>query len=306
MSLAKARKPGRRKRRRGIGQQLRSLRRNLSTIARLAEEGGFSALPRQRYRQLLVIQELYRQQHWMYTPRCHRIADRMVSISQPHIRPIVRGKAGCPVEFGAKISVSVVDGISFVDHIRWDAYNEAVDLVPQIEAYRRRFGHDPASVHVDQIYRTRANRRYCASRGIRLSGPPLGRPRTVSEATAEQVKQDRQQAQDDACARMAIEGKFGQGKRRFGLGRLVAKLAGTSETMIHVSFVVMNLELLLTQAVLAWLSAWWQAWRSGWNGLLGAKGLLQPTYFRDDCKDGPEALGGRGLNSSWEVQRILQ
>ena len=179
LRVAKARKPGRQKLRRGIGKQLRYLRRNLHTIASMAQEGLLVSLTRQRYRQLLVIHELYRQQLWMYTHRCHRIADRLVSISQPHVRPIVRGKAGTLVEFGAKISVSVVDGVSFVDRISWDAYNESVDLVEQIEAYHRRFGHDPASVHVDQIYRTRENRRYCASRGIRLSGPPLGRPRTT-------------------------------------------------------------------------------------------------------------------------------
>jgi hypothetical protein len=282
LRVAKARKPGRRKLRQSIGKQLRYLRRNLGTIAIMAQEGRLVALSRTRYRQLLVIHELYRQQMWMYTHRCHRIADRLVSISQPHVRPIVRGKAGTSVEFGAKISVSVVDGVSFVDRISWAAYNEAVDLVQQIQAYHRRFGHDPASVHVDQIYRTRENRRYCASRGIRLSGPPLGRPRTITEATAEQVKHDRQQAHDDTIARMAIEGKLGQGKRRFGLGRLMAKLALTAETMIQVSFLVMNLEHLLTRAVVDWLCSWCQTWRSAWNGLLGVCGLQMPARVRDD------------------------
>jgi len=257
----------------------------------MAQEGLLVALPRHRYRQLLVIHELTRQQLWMYTHRCHRIANRIVSISQPHVRPIVRGKAGTSVEFGAKISVSVVEGVSFVDRISWDAYNESVDLEPQIDAYRRRFGHDPASVHVDHIYRTRENRCYCASKGIRLSGPPLGRPRRVREATAEQVKHAHQQAHDDATARMAIEGKFGQGKRRFGLGRLMAKLARTSETMIHLSFLVMNLEQLLTRAVFSWLASWWQGWRSTWNGLWGAWWLQIPTTFQDDRVSG---VGDRG------------
>jgi IS5 family transposase len=293
LRVAKARRPGRRKLRQGIGKQLRYLRRNLSSIAVMAQEGRLVALPRTRYRQLLVIQELYRQQLWMYMHRCHRIADRLVSLSQPHVRPIVRGKAGTSVEFGAKISVSVVDGVSFVDRISWDAYNESVDLVQQIDAYRRRFGHDPASVHVDQIYRTRENRRYCAGRGIRLSGPPLGRPRIVSEATAEQVKHEHQQAHDDATARMAVEGKFGQAKRRFGLGRLMAKLALTSETMIHISFLVMNLEHLLTQAVFSWLLSWWQACRSMWNGLLGPWRLQMPTTFRDERVSGVVIRGGR-------------
>lgn len=293
LRVAKAKKPGKQKLRKGIGKQLRYLRRNLGSIAVMAQEGLLVALPRKRYRQLLVIQELYRQQLWMYTHRCHRIADRLVSISQPHVRPIVRGKAGTPVEFGAKISVSVVDGVSFVDRISWDAYNESVDLVQQIDAYRRRFGHDPASVHVDQIYRTRENRRYCASRGIRLSGPPLGRPRTITEATAEQVKYDHQQAHDDTTARMAIEGKFGQGKRRFGLGRLMAKLALTSETMIHVSFLVMNLEHLLTRGIFSWLSLWWQGWKSMWNSLLGAWWLQMQTNFLDHRVYGIEVRGAR-------------
>ena len=96
LRVAKARTPGRRKFRQGIGKQLRYLRRNLATIGKLAEEGLLVTLPRKRYRQLLVIQELYRQQRWMYTHRCHRIADRLVSLSQPHVRPIVRGKAGTP------------------------------------------------------------------------------------------------------------------------------------------------------------------------------------------------------------------
>ena len=126
------------KARQGIGKQLRYLRRNLSTIASLAHEGLLVTLPAKRYRQLLVIQELYRQQLWMYTQRCQRIANRMVSLSQPHVRPIVRGKAGTPVEFGAKLSVSLVDGVSFVDRISWEAYNESMDLVQQIDAFRRR------------------------------------------------------------------------------------------------------------------------------------------------------------------------
>ena len=291
LRVAKSKKPRSQQLRQGIGKQLRYLRRNLGTIAGMAQESLLVTLPRQRYRQLLVIQELYRQQLWMYTHRSHRIADRLVSISQPHVRPIVRGKAGRPVEFGAKISVSLVEGVSFVDRISWDAYNESVDFVAQIEAYRRRFGHDPASVHVDQIYRTRENRRYCHSKGIRLSGPPLGRPRQVTEATAEQVKQAHHQCHEDATARMAIEGKFGQGKRRFGLGRLMAKLAITSETMIQVSFLVMNLEHLLVRVGSFLFAAWWPSWRNTGKGLLLARWLKRKADYRDRSNCGVEARG---------------
>jgi IS5 family transposase len=293
LRVAKARKPGRKKLRQGIGKQLRYLRRNLGSIAAMAQEGLLVTLPSKRYRQLLMIQELYRQQLWMYTHRCQRIANRLVSLSQPHVRPIVRGKAGTPVEFGAKISVSLVEGVSFVDRISWDAYNESLDFVQQIDAFRRRFGHDPASIHVDQIYRTRENRRYCDSRGIRFSGPPLGRPRTITEANAEQVQHDKQQAYDDAITRIAIEGKFGQGKRRFGLGRLMAKLALTSETMIQISFLVMNLEHLLSRVVFSWLGAWWQGWLFAKKVLLVAQGNTMHRDFRDRSAWGSESREAR-------------
>ncbi|NEQ48267.1 MAG: transposase [Leptolyngbya sp. SIOISBB] len=99
-----------------------------------------------------------------------------------------------------------------------------------------RFGCYPVSVHVDQIYRTRANRAWCKAHGMRLSGPPLGRPKAAEKtATTAQVKQD-------AAIRNGVEGKFGQAKRRFGLARVMAKLASTAATSIAVTVLVMNLE----------------------------------------------------------------
>jgi len=248
LRVAKAKKPGKKKIRQGIGKQLRYLRRNLITISLMAEAGLLVHLKTPQYRTLLVIHELFRQQQWMYENRSHRIANRIVSISQPHVRPIIRGKAGSDVEFGAKVSVSLVDGMSFVDRISWEAYNESGDLVEQIETYRRRFGHDPSSVHADKIYRTRENLRYCKSRGIRLSGPPLGRPKKLRSQNAEQLNEEKRVRRRDETDRIAIEGKFGQGKRRFGLSRIMAKLAITSEVMILVSFMVMNLEIALSKA----------------------------------------------------------
>ena len=95
-------------------------------------------------------------------------------ITQPHIRPIVRGKAGKPVEFerggrcfasslsnhavGAKLSVSCFENYVFLDHLRWDNFNESGDLKTQVEAYKNYTGYYPSSVHVDRIYRTRENR----------------------------------------------------------------------------------------------------------------------------------------------------
>lgn len=233
-------------------QQLGYLKRNLQAIDRLLENPDalpLTELSHREYKNLLVCRELYRQQQQMYHQRTQRIDDRIVSISQPHVRPIKRGKAGRDTEFGAKLSVSVVDGFSFVDRMSWDNYNESLDLIGQIERYKERLGCYPESVHVDKIYRTRENRAYCKERGIRMSGPPLGRkPQNVS-------REEKKQAQADEAIRNRVEGKFGQGKRRFGLGRVMAKLAGTSAAQIVLTFLVMNLERALEWLflALAWL-----------------------------------------------------
>jgi len=259
LALIKQKSPGRKKIRKAIRKQLGYVGRNLKTIESMASEGLLPHLDKRLYRLLLVTQELYRQQLWMYQNKCHRIENRIVSLYQPHVRPIVRGKAHAPVEFGAKVSISLVDGFSFVDVLSWDAYNESGDLEGQIESYRARYGFYPESVHADKIYRTRDNRRYCKERDIRLSGPPLGRPKRVTESNKEELQAIKRQHRQDEIDRIAVEGKFGQGKRRFTLNRIMAKLAETSEAVILVSFIVMNLEKILSSILLCFLGVWHEA-----------------------------------------------
>ena len=57
----------------------------------------------------------------------------------------------------------------------------------------------------------------------------------------------KKQAQDDEKFRSRIEGKFGEAKRRFSLGRVMTKLSETSKTAIAITFLVMNLSTLLRQ-----------------------------------------------------------
>ena len=239
LALAKQKRASKTKIRMAVRSQLGYLNRNLKHISRLLDKVGFAPLSPQRHRQLLIISEVYRQQRKMWKCGEHRIDDRIVSCSQPHVRPIVRGKASASTEFGAKLSVSLVNGIGRVDHLSWDAFNESTDLVSQVEAYRNRHGFYPESVHADKIYRTRENRRFLKNLGIRLSGRPLGRPRVIV-APKERRLENRQYQQDERD-RIPIEGKFGQGKRRFSLNRILAKLPSTSECRIAMIFFVMNL-----------------------------------------------------------------
>jgi hypothetical protein len=240
LAASKQRRLSSKKRRKAIRKQLGFVKRNLKSV-RLLVEAGFSLLPlsKRQYQNLLVVSECYRQQQERYDTRASRIANRIVSIFQPHIRPIVRGKAGKTTEFGAKVSASLVNGYVCLETVSWESYNESLELIEQVERYKSRFGYYPESLHVDSIYRNKKNRAWCKEKDIRLSGPPLGRPKKNI------TKEEKKQAYDDQVVRNAIEGKFGQGKRRFGLGRIMAKLKVTSQSMIGIAFLVMNLERLL-------------------------------------------------------------
>jgi transposase, IS5 family len=243
LAVAKKKRPRINKIRKAIKQQLGHLKRNLSSIDGLIACGGcILAAGRHIYQKLLVVSELVRQQSILYHADSRSIPDRIVSLCQAHIRPIVRGKARCNVEFGAKISISVTgEGFAFLDRPSYDPYNEGEDLNAQAMAYRRRYGHYPEVICADQIYRTRSNRAFCQRHGIRLSGPRLGRPKNDPGLVAA----EKQQFIDDQRQRNAVEGKIGQGKRRFGLGLIREKLSATQGSTIALNVLVMNREKLL-------------------------------------------------------------
>ena len=239
----KKRKPGAQVRRKAIRKQLQYLKRNLKNLELLIGYVPSDIMDIGLLNQLEIIQDLYTQQKYMYEKSVNRVDNRIVSISQPHVRPIVRGKAGCPVEFGAKISMSLMDGFCFIDRLSWDNFNESGDFGMQVENYKRRYGCYPESVHADKIYLTRENRRLCREvYHCRLSGKPLGRPPIETEENREKINREKKQRTQDYIDRIAIEGKFGVGKRRYGMERIKAKLPVTSESEIFITSVMMNLD----------------------------------------------------------------
>ena len=218
--------------RKAIGKQLGYLRRDLAAIDSKLSLG--KSLTTRQTERLDTIRTIYEQQKYMYNNRTHSVPDRIVSVSQPFVRPIVRGKAGKPVEFGAKLDISVVDGWTRLEHCSFDAYNEAGNLQEMAERFREREGHYPSRILADKIYRNRENLSYCKEHGIRLSGPALGRPKKG---------EIRDKAQDyrDECERVEVERKFSLAKRKCGMGLVTAKLRETAAHVIAMSILVLNL-----------------------------------------------------------------
>jgi hypothetical protein len=203
-------------------------------------------LNKHQLKYLQVVNEVYRQQKQMHTNKVHSTLNRIVSIHQPHVRPMVRGKAGSDVEFGSKIGICVHNGLTYLDHLSWDSYNETEDLKISSENYKKRNGYYPAKINADQIYITRANRKWCKENHIILNGKPLGRP---TEQTKERIKELRKSVGERNC----VEGKFGQAKRWYGMGNIHAKLKTTSESMIGAIVVVLNLVRLVQQHVITFI-----------------------------------------------------
>ena len=237
LNLAKSKKRTRPKIRKAIKKQLNYIKRDLGYIDRYLKEG--KVLRIKDANRLAVIRVVFEQQETMYKEKKNSIPNRIVSLSQPYIRPIVRGKAKTPTEFGAKIDMSIDEnGMARLEKMSFDAYNESDVLIGAIKRYYERWKHYPEKVLVDQIYRTRKNLAFCKEHGIRISGPALGRPKKDPSAD---IKTEYQ----DAVDRIEVERGFSLAKRNFGLGCIWTKLDSTTRSSIALSIVAMNLHRLI-------------------------------------------------------------
>lgn len=157
LAFAKSRKHTAKKIRSALRRQLGYVKRDLGYLEQFMSDGY--AMTGKDIGLYLTIIRLYEQQQYMYDNRIHSVEHRIVSISQPWLRPIVRGKVKAPVEFGAKFDLSLDSEVyGRFEKISFEAYNESTCLIEAIERFKERTGYYPERVLADQIYRTRGNR----------------------------------------------------------------------------------------------------------------------------------------------------
>ncbi len=235
LNFAKCKKRTAKKIRKAIKSQLQYINRDLGYIAAFMAEDDV-VLSQKQMDRLNVIRELFEQQKYMYENRTHSVKDRIVSISQPYIRPIVRGKAKAPTEFGTKLDMSLDEqGFARLEKTSFNAYNEADVLIGAIERYHDRTGRYPERVLVDQIYRNRKNIAFCKAHDIRISGPALGRPK-------QQTLVEKKRAYADNTDRIEVERGFSLAKRCYGLGLIRTKLDTTTRSSVALSIIAMNVD----------------------------------------------------------------
>lgn len=211
------------------------IRRDVGYIVQFVQN-GVKLTEKQKNRMNLVT-TVYEQQRLMFESGTHSIPRRIVSLSQPWVRPIVRGKPHANTEFGAKLHISMVDGFARIERLDFEAYSESEDFWKAVYRYHDRYGRWPERILADKLYRNRQTLSFCKSHGIRLSGPALGKPPKAQELTRQLKKQEYQ----NGCDRNVVEGVFGTGKTAYSLGRVSVRLEQTTRYVIGAALLLMNL-----------------------------------------------------------------
>ena len=173
--------------------------------------------PEKYYQKRRVIRKVLAQQQEMFTTGTRSVPERIVSISKSYIRPIVRGKEVKKVEFGAKVNMIQVDGINFIEHLSFDAFNEGPRLINSIRYSRTLFG-KTTHVSADNIYATNANRKWCTSQHITTNFKRKGRAgkhEDHRQIIAAELRKER-------ATRM--EGSFGTEKQHYSLDKVKARI----------------------------------------------------------------------------------
>jgi hypothetical protein len=219
-----------------LNDQLEYLALAIERLKDLRAEVGFNPFDGIDWELFELICHIYAQQKEMYDNKTNSCEGKVLSLRQPHVRAILRNKAGAKFEYGQKLALSLVGGFVFIERQEWEPFNEGLTLKQAVYNYYNRFGCYPEAIMADKIYRNRANIEFCKKHGIRLSGPKLGRK------TEGQVEEETIQAYVDSCTRNAVEGATGVLKRRFGLDLIMCYTAHNAFVEAQLNVLAMNLQ----------------------------------------------------------------
>ena len=174
-----------------------------------------------------TITKVYRQQknHFKSGDSRESIPNRIVSVSKPYVRPIVRGKETKSVEFGAKCNNILIDGISFIEKLSFNAFNEGTRLKHCVSLAQKLTGEAVRKIGGDQGYSGNDNRTFCKENKIETSFTQKGRlgKNEVKNATKRELARIRA---------TAMEGSFGIQKEHYGLRKIAARIKSTEIMLI--------------------------------------------------------------------------
>lgn len=184
------------------------------------------------FEKLRIIKQVITQQHYLLTHKDAKLSDRILSLHKPYVRAIVRGKEIKAVEFGAKAHVLQVDGINYIEHLSYKAFNEGTRLRTSILKHRQLFG-KCSQWSADAIYATNKNRTYTTSLEITTNFVPKGRSK--NDPAEKQMK-----ALLNKERSTRLEGSFGTEKNYYGLAKVKARKQATEKLCIYFAVMTAN------------------------------------------------------------------
>mgnify|MGYP003411752080 FL=1 len=208
------------KKRRALTRSLLLLLDKLGGEVDRLEARHAATMTKDQYRRRATAKQIFAQQHG-YFHRGEKPKDRIVSMDRPYIRPIVRGKEIKPVEFGAKVNKFQIDGISFIEHLSFNAFHEGNRFQDTIFKAQRLTRTKTKLAGADAIYATNKNRRFATKYGIRTDFKRKGR-------AGKHEKQRSKLAGAITKERASrLEGSFGKDKEHYHLKRIRARTRAT-------------------------------------------------------------------------------
>lgn len=191
------------------------------------------ALSASHMNRLMTISKVKDQQWKIYFGKEAKVPERIVSLHKPYVRPIIRGKEVKPVEFGAKVNMLQIDGISFIEHFSFDNFNEGIRLQSTIHLQKRYFG-ACYQIGADAIYATNENRRYCTENKIATS--------FVAKGNEGKNKEQKSQMRSllGKIRSTILEGSFGNEKNHYQMNKIKAKTQYNEQAWIFFSLLTCN------------------------------------------------------------------
>lgn len=232
LAFAKRRKKSKRQNKKICKELLKYLDRLTRQLNDLTNKHVVT-LKASQYNRLEIIDKVKRQQWRLYFGKEAKVPDRIVSLHKPYVRPIVRGKEVKPVEFGAKVNMLQVDGISFIEHLSFDNFNEGTRLQSTIHLQQRYFG-ACHQIGADAIYATNANRKYCTENKIATSFIAKGNEGKLKE------QKSQMRAILGKVRSTVTEGSFGNEKNHYQMNKIKARTEDNEKAWIFFSLFTCN------------------------------------------------------------------
>ena len=162
------------------------------------------------------------------------VKERIVSIHQPHIRPMVRGKYPVEVEFGPKILLNLKDNLLFLEDLKFNNVSDTNLLDTAIKGYKEHFGNLPTQLATDRGFWSPENLRLAYDYGIsKIAMENKGKSSYLKG------KPFRERLRRLRCS---IEARISLAKRKYGLDRIRYRMPQGEEMWIRIGLISMNLK----------------------------------------------------------------